>query len=63
MDTIAEQVVCDEGLTWGKLKSGLGWINLNKASDTTQHIPITMERQYMIYESGRNGSIVLQEKE
>ncbi|MBQ7922463.1 MAG: hypothetical protein IJ325_07795 [Clostridia bacterium] len=42
--TITEQVVCDEGITWGKLKSGLGWIDLNKASDTTQHIPITMER-------------------
>ena len=42
--TITEQVVCDEGITWGKLKSGLGWIDLNKASDATQHIPITMER-------------------
>ena len=42
--TITEQIVCDEGITWGKLKSGLGWIDLNKASDATQHIPITMER-------------------
>lgn len=42
--TITEQIVCDEGITWGKLKSGLGWIDLNKASDATLHIPITMER-------------------
>ncbi len=42
--TITEQIICDEGITWGKLKSGLGWIDLNKASDATQHIPITMER-------------------
>lgn len=42
--TITEQFVCDEGITWGKLKSGLGWIDLDKAAAAAPHIPITMER-------------------
>ncbi len=42
--TITEQVVCDEQITWGKLKSGVGWIDLDKALAEAPHIPITMER-------------------
>ncbi len=42
--TITEQTVCSDGITWGKLKSGLGWINLDKAAEEAPHIPITLER-------------------
>ncbi|MBO5649246.1 MAG: hypothetical protein J6S76_04975 [Clostridia bacterium] len=42
--TIVEKTVCDDGFTWGKLKSGIGWINLDIAAAPAPHIPITMEQ-------------------
>jgi len=41
--TITEHFVCDEGFTWGKLKSGIGWIDLDIATSEAPHIPITLE--------------------
>ncbi len=42
--TITEEFTDDEGFLWGKLKSGIGWIDLDKALAEASHIPITMER-------------------
>ncbi len=42
--TVVEEFVDDEGFTWGKLKSGDGWIDLTKAAAKAPHIPVTLAR-------------------
>ena len=41
--TIVEESLDAEGIRWGKLKSGIGWIDLDKAAMATGMIPITLE--------------------
>ncbi len=41
--TIVEEKIDNEGIKWGKLKSGIGWIDLDKAETAAGMIPITME--------------------
>ncbi len=40
--TLTEETVDDEGFTWGRLKSGAGWIDLTKAAAEAPHIPLTL---------------------
>lgn len=37
--TIVDQVQDDEGNDWGKLKSGIGWVDLTKAAAEEQNMP------------------------
>lgn len=41
--TIVEESLDAEGIRWGKLKSGIGWIDLDKVDDAVGMIPITLE--------------------
>lgn len=41
--TVTEEETDREGITWGRLASGDGWIDLIRAAETPPHIPLTME--------------------
>lgn len=41
--TIAEEETDREGIPWGLLATGEGWIDLQKAAEEAPHIPLTME--------------------
>lgn len=41
--TITEEETDREGIPWGLLATGEGWIDLQKAAEEAPHIPLTME--------------------